>query len=676
MVRKNLCIIQGRVGSRRLPGKIILKLDKKNSIIQFLVKRISNSKKVSKVIFSTSKKKENKIIKSHLKGLKCDVFFGDDKNVLKRFYDTAKKYKPNNIIRITADCPFIDPEVIDKMCYKHERGNYDYSFNSLTFPDGMDVEIFKYSLLKQAYRYAKTEYEKEHVTPYIKNLKKIKILNYKYKSNVSNYRITLDYYEDYILIKKIYKILNKKRNFSIKYILQVLKKNKKLKKINKKYLNYDGSKIPEGIKLWGRAKKIIPGGNMLFSKRPELFLPDLWPTYFKKAKGCYIWDLSNKKYIDLSLMGVGTNILGYSNPKIDKDVISKIKLGNMSTLNCEEEVKLVEKLIKLHPWFGMGRLARTGGEANSIAIRIARAYSKKQNIAFCGYHGWHDWYLAANLSKRNNLSSHLMNDLPVNGVNKNLKNTIYPFYYNDIKHLKNLVKNKNIGIIKMEVQRDIEPNIDFLKQVRNIAKENKIVLIFDECTSGFRLNFGGLHKKYKIYPDMCMFGKALGNGYAITAVLGKKDIMQAAQDTFISSTFWTERSGPAAALSTLKEMERIKSWEIIQNKGKTIKDEWKDIARSTNFDIKISGLDAIPKFSILDKNANAYKTFITQEMLKKNILASNMIFASTAHSDQILENYFRELKNIFREMKILKFDNNIKSKLNRGEAWNTFKRYN
>ena len=520
---KNLCIIQGRINSQRLPGKIMLKLDKKNSIIQFLIKRLNTSKKIDKIIFATSKKKENKIIENHLKNLNCSIFFGEDKNVLLRFYDAARKFKPKNIIRITSDCPFVDPKIIDEMCYKHIKGNYDYSFNNSSFPDGMDIEIFKYSLLKKAKKSAKTLYEKEHVTPYIKKLNKIKILNYKFKKDLTNLRITLDYHEDFLLIKKLYLILNKKNNFSLNSILSVFKNNKDLVKINQKFNKYDGSKIPEGIKLWHRAKTIIPGGNMLFSKRPELFLPNLWPTYFKKAKGCYIWDLSNKKLADLSLMGVGTNILGYANSKIDGEVLSKMKMGNMSTLNCEEEVKLVEKLIKLHPWFEMGRLARTGGEANAIAIRIARAYSKKQNIAFCGYHGWHDWYLAANLNKKNNLSSHLMNDLPISGVNKNLKNTIYPFLYGNINQLKSLVKNKNIGIIKMEVQRDIKLDLNFLRQVRKIANENKIVLIFDECTSGFRANLGGLHKKYKIYPDICMFGKALGNGYAITAVLGKKN---------------------------------------------------------------------------------------------------------------------------------------------------------
>ena len=673
---ENLCIVQGRLDSKRLPRKILLRLDKELSVIQFLIYQLKKSKKISKIVLATSQSKENKILKNHLKNYNCDLFYGDDNNVLKRFYFVAKKYKPKNIVRITADCPFIDIKVLDKMCELHKKGRYDYTFNNLTYPDGMDIEIFNNKSLTNAYLNSKSNYEKENVTPYIKNFEKNKKLEYKNIKDYSNLRITLDYKEDYQLIKKVYNRLKKNKNFSSKNIINILKKNKKLTLINKKYSKTDGSRIPIGIKVWDRAKKIIPGGNMLLSKRPEMFLPNKWPTYYRKAKGCNVWDLSGNKLIDFSLMGVGTNILGYSNPRIDKKVISNIEKGNMSTLNCEEEVKLVEKLIELHPWFGMGRLARTGGEANSIAIRIARAYQKKQNIAFCGYHGWHDWYLAANLKKKNNLSSHLMSDLPINGVNKNLKDTIFPFLYNDISALKNIIKKKNIGIIKMEVQRDVAPNINFLKEVRKIANKNNIILIFDECTSGFRLNLGGLHKYYKIYPDICMFGKALGNGYAITAVLGKKKIMQAAQDTFISSTFWTERSGPTAGLATLAEMERIKSWEIITKRGRIIKDEWKDLARSLGIDINIFGLDSIPKFTILDENFNAYKTYITQEMLKNNILASNIVFVSTAHNDKILDIYFSKLKKIFKSMSRLKTKGINTSFLESDEAWKTFKRLN
>ena len=400
--------------------------------------------------------------------------------------------------------------------------------------------------------------------------------------------------------------------------------------------------------VWRSAKKIIPGGTHLFSKRPELFLPNKWPTYFKKAKGCYIWDLNGQKYIDLSFMGVGTNTLGYSNKTIDDQVYKMLKTGNMSTLNSLEDVQLAKKLLKLHPWFDMARFTRSGGEANAVAIRIARASTEKNQIAICGYHGWHDWYLAANLKNRKNLEDGLMKGLQFAGVPKNLINTVFPFKYNDFEGLKMLIKkNPGIGIIKMEVSRNFGPENNFLKKVKSLSKKNNIILIFDECTSGFRETFGGLHKKFKIEPDMCIFGKALGNGYAINAILGKKKIMKNFDKTFISSTFWSERIGPTAGLATLKLMSDLKSWKIISKIGNKIKLKWKKLANKYGIDIKINGLASLPSFEIIDKDWLYIKTYITQEFLKKKILAANTVFVCINHDDVILKKYFRELEKIF-----------------------------
>ncbi len=407
----------------------------------------------------------------------------------------------------------------------------------------------------------------------------------------------------------------------------------------------------KGQRLYSNAKQIIPGGTHLFSKRPELFLPNLWPSYFSKTKGCHVWDLDNNKYIDMSHMSVGTSSLGYCNSNIDNEVKLTIKRGNMSTLNCPEEVKLAEKLLELHPWAEMVRFARTGGEANSIAVRIARASSGRDKIAICGYHGWHDWYLSANLSDSSNLEEHLLPGLNPLGVPRELKDTVFPFNYNDIDELKKIIKeNPDLAAVKMEVVRSVEPKNEYLKEVRRLCTENNIVLIFDECTSGFRETYGGVHKKYNVFPDLCMLGKALGNGYAITAVIGKREIMESAQNTFISSTFWTERIGPTAGLATLKEMEKVKSWEIITAKGKTIKNNWRKLASNHNISIKITGMDALATFIIESDNWLKYKTYITQSMLEKNFLAANVVYTSTKHSNKILNEYFDSLDKVFRKI--------------------------
>ena len=398
--------------------------------------------------------------------------------------------------------------------------------------------------------------------------------------------------------------------------------------------------------LYKLAKKIIPGGVMLFSKRPENHLPGKWPTYFKKAKGIYVWDLNNTKYLDM-YFGVGQSVLGYANSQIDNEVIKSNKSGNMSSLNCYQEVLLAKRLINIHPWSGFAKFAKTGGEASAIATRIARSINNKDKVAICGYHGWHDWYLAANIKSKNALNSHLLNGLESIGVPKALKNTIVSFRMNNFNDFNKIKKIKNLSSIVMEVQREKEPNIKFLKEIRNYCTKNKIILIFDECTSGFRETYGGIHLNYKIYPDLLVLGKALGNGYPITCVLGKKKYLKKASSSFISSTFWTEKSGIVAALKTLDIINKKKTFIKIKETGKKIKNIWKKISKKYKIPISVYGLDSIPCFKILLKESRKYKTFITQEMLKKKILATNMIYVSTVHKSKHINHYQNILDKIF-----------------------------
>lgn len=416
-----------------------------------------------------------------------------------------------------------------------------------------------------------------------------------------------------------------------------------------------------GQNLYSKAKNLIPGGTMLLSKRPEMFLPDNWPSYYSKAKGCKVWDLDGNEYIDMSIMGIGTNTLGYGNEEVDEAVKNAVLNGNMSTFNCPEEVYLAEKLIEINPWADMVRFARSGGEANAIAIRIARAASGNDKVAICGYHGWHDWYLSANHNQGDGLSGHLLPGLDPTGVPKNLEGTVFPFHYNNLEELTRIVDENNIGVIKMEVVRNFGPEDNFLQKVRDLATNRGIVLIFDECTSGFRETFGGIYKKYGVEPDVAMYGKTIGNGYALTAVVGKKSIMEAAQKTFISSTFWTERIGPTAALKTLEVMNELKSWNIITEQGKKMQTKWKSLAKAHNISITVSGIPALSTYTFESKNSMVYKTYITQEMLKKGFLASTNFYASIAHEDIYINSYFNALDEVYKvisdcEKGIIKLD--------------------
>ena len=420
-------------------------------------------------------------------------------------------------------------------------------------------------------------------------------------------------------------------------------------------------KIKNGASLYKYAKTIIPGGTTLFSKRSELHLPNKWPAYFTKAVKINVWDLKGKKFLDM-FCAVGTSILGYNNFNVNKSVISNIKKSNMTTLNCSEEVFLSKQLIKHHPWASMAKFTRGGGEANALAIRIARAYSKKKNVAFCGYHGWHDWYLSANINSKKNLDEHLMPGLNYDGIPENLKNTSFPFPYNNFDYLVKLVNKNNIGIIKMEVMRNLEPQDNFLKKIRELCNKKKIILIFDECTSGYRENMGGVHLKFKVDPDIAIFGKALGSGFAINAIIGKRDIMQKAENTFISSTFWGERTGYTAALSSIKEFKRLDVFKKIESNGKMIKNIWSNLSKKYNIPINIMGSNAIPSFSFRDNHIKR-KTFLTQEMLRNNILATNMIYITIFHNKHNITKYTKVLEKVFSDISKKKINKILKSNL-------------
>ena len=674
---KFIAIVQARMGSIRFPGKVMKSIIDM-PMIEILLKRLSKSKLIDQIVLATSIDEKNKPLIKKVEELGFVCFQGKESDVLDRYVKAAEEYHADVIVRITGDCPLVDPVLVDDCIQRFKEKKIDYlsNTNPPSFPDGLDIEIIHYSALKKVSLLAKKLYDREHVTPFLKDSAIFSKSNYSFNKDLSAHRWTVDDPEDYDVISKVFDHFKPNIHFGWEDVLKLYNNQPQLFATNSKSYRNEGAKMKTGQKLWKRAKRIIPGGNMLLSKRPDMFLPNEWPTYFSKSKGCKVWDMDGKKYIDMSMMGVGTNILGYGNPEVDEAVIKTIQSGNMSTLNCPEEVYLAEKLIELHKWSDMVKFARSGGEANAIAIRIARASSGKDKVAICGYHGWHDWYLSANLSNNKKLDGHLLPGLEPKGVPRDLKGTVFPFKYNDFNELCDLIKREDIGIIKMEVERNETPKNNFLQKVRDLATKKGIILIFDECTSGFRETFGGLHKKYNIEPDIAIFGKALGNGYSITAIIGRREIMESAQSTFISSTFWTERIGPTAAIKTLEVMEREKTWELITNMGSKIRKLWQKLADNYKLNIIHSGLPSLASFMIDSKNSIAYKTLITQKMLAKGFLAGNSIYVCTKHTEEIIDQYFEVLDEIFKLIKECEDGRDIKTIL-KGDICNTgFKRLN
>ncbi len=650
---KIILLVQARVNSSRFPNKVLKPINReKLNILDMIYYRLKKTKNLTKILFVIPQNKKNLKLARYLKHKNYPFFAGSEKNVLSRFYEATKNIKPDYIIRVTSDCPFVDPDILNKLVKKIKTNKFDFlsNTNPPTYADGLDLEAFKFIKLEQAFKNAKSQFDKEHVTPYIKrhSLSNYNLFN---KKDYSSMRITIDYPEDFRIFQNLLYKSKNNLNISSKNIEKMWDNNKELFLANMKFERNSSKKgLNKNKKLILRANKVIAGENMLFSKKARLY-SDNWPSYFTRAKKISIWDSDNIMYKDLSLMGVGTNILGYSNQNINNAVIKSINSSNMSSLNSKEEVELAEKLISLHPWSDQATFTRTGGEANSVAIRIARIAAKSQNVAVCGYHGWHDWYLATNLGKKNSLKNHLMDNLKVLGVPNKLKGTVYSFEYNNINSLKEIIHKNKIGIVKMEVSRDEVSKNNFLRDVKKICKKNNIILIFDECTSGFRMNNGGLHKMYGVEPDLAIFGKALGNGFAINAIIGKKEIMELKNKSFISSTFWSERSGFAAGIATLNLMEKIKSWKIITQNGNYLRSKISEIAKKHSLKVKITGLSSLIKYEILSKNWPIYRKFIINEMLRNRILGTNAIYVSIYHDKNAFRKYFEILDKLFFQIK-------------------------
>jgi glutamate-1-semialdehyde 2,1-aminomutase len=637
--------------SSRLPGKVVERLGEKHTVLGLGIARAMRSKLASSiVVLTTTDSIDDQIVLEAQKyGVEC--FRGSEKDVLSRYFEASEAFNADVIIRITSDCPFIDPELIDDAISRLQVENSEYYCNQEPFvlPDGMDVDVFTRNVLTKAHMEAISKYDREHVTPYIKGIAK-KAAPVKFHQDLSNIRLTVDEPEDLSLAREIYSLAKNPEEISYKEILHLMDNNPTLTQMNSHIKSNEGASMNTGSKIYKRAKRVIPGGNMLLSKRPEMFLQEGWPSYYSRAKGCEIWDLDDNSYLDMSIMGIGTNTLGYAYSPVDEAVKKCVDSSNMSTLNCPEEVYLAEKLIEMHPWADSAKFARTGGEINAIAIRIARAASGRNEVAICGYHGWHDWYLSANLSGHANLNEHLLPGLNPIGVPVELAGLTHALRYNSFEDLEILDQNKDIGVLMMEVMRSVEPEPGYLEAIREKCTKNNIVLIFDECTSGFRETYGGLHLKFGIMPDMATFGKALGNGFAITALIGRESVMSSANDTFISSTFWSERVGYVAALATLGEMLKLESWKKISITGTKMREIWKNTFESAGLDIGISGIPALSALTILNENGNTIKTLITQEMLKRNILASNIFYPSTAHKDEHLERYQQNLKEVLENI--------------------------
>jgi len=409
------------------------------------------------------------------------------------------------------------------------------------------------------------------------------------------------------------------------------------------------------MQIWERAREIIPGGTQLISRRPSKFASGVSPVYAASAKGARFIDVDGHEYIDW-VSGIGAIILGYADPVVDDAVREQIGTGTLYSINHELEVELAEELIAAVPCAEMVRYAKCGGEACAIAVRIARGATGRDKVLFCGYHGWHDWYLAANLDADRSLDGHLFPGIDPTGVPRALAGTAIPFPYADADALGNLLDRHRgeIAAVIMEPLRSQQPPEGYLNRVRELASEHKAVLIFDEVSTGLRFSPGGVQPVVGVVPDIAVFAKSLSNGYPMAAVAGRRDVMEPSARMFISSTYWSDTIGLRAALTTLREVRRRDVPAGLHRFGTELTRQLNAIAEETSAPVRCAGITVHPRLEFLVDDAMLARqlaTLYVQEMAKRGCHGYPAFYLNAAQGDAELDQTINAAREVFALMR-------------------------
>lgn len=408
-----------------------------------------------------------------------------------------------------------------------------------------------------------------------------------------------------------------------------------------------------GAQLWQRARAVISGGTGLLSKRAEMFDAKSWPSYFSRCSGSEVWDLNDRRYIDFA-GGVGAILLGYADPDVTAAVTRRLNLGTYCSLVNPQEVELAEQLLALHPWAGKVRYARGGGDAMTMSVRIARAATGRSGVAFCGYHGWHDWYLAANLGETDALNGHLLPGLEPRGVPRELKGTSVPFRYNDLASLDvALAQLKgNLAAVVMEPMRSQLPKDDFLAQVAARCRAAGGVFVVDEVTSGLRYGFPGAMARLGLEPDLVVYAKAMSNGFPFGTVVGRDAIMQAADGSFISSSYWTDGVGPAAALAVLEKARRLNVYEVVAQRGAVLQAGLRALAAHHPIcRLMVGGMPSTPTMSFdLGADAPLALVLYVRKMRERGFLVASYYYVMLAHDEAKIQSLLSAADEVMTEI--------------------------
>jgi glutamate-1-semialdehyde aminotransferase/spore coat polysaccharide biosynthesis protein SpsF (cytidylyltransferase family)/predicted dehydrogenase len=656
-----VAVIQARMGSTRLPGKSMAEIEKR-PMLWHVVHRAKQATLVDRVVVATSTAPADDVIEKMCREIGVTCYRGSESDVLDRYYAAARGEKASQVVRITADCPLIDPVVIDRVVRRFQAGDLDYASNAMvrTYPDGLDTEIFSFSALERAWHEATKSSEREHVTPYLRS-KKFRIANVENTVELAQLscRWTVDEQEDLDFVRAVYEAMRGRENFLMEDVLQLLHDRPDIEKLNSQILSNRGyykSLYEEAIagpaparplnqsKAWlERAKKVIPGSAQTFSKSYNQHVQGVAPIFLSKGKGSRVWDVDGNEYIDY-IQGLLPNILGYANEEVNAAAAKQLSQGHSFSLPHPLEVELAERLIRLIPCAEMVRFGKNGSDATAGSVRAARAFTNRERIACCGYHGWQDWFIGSTTRSA--------------GVPAAVGALTHPFPYNDLSALEKLLQDHKgqFAAVIMEPVNFYPPAPGFLEGVKKLAYQHGALLIFDEICSGFHFGLGGAQKKFGVTPDLSCFGKAMGNGFPISCIVGRADIMKIFEEIFFSFTFGGEVASMAAAMKVLDILETKRAFVQMEKNGRILQEGLNALSEEAGLQnrIKCVGYPFWSLIKFLDaegKDSLLSRSLFSQECAKRGVLLLATHNMTAAHEPLDVEQTLKVYSEVFKTMK-------------------------
>jgi glutamate-1-semialdehyde aminotransferase/spore coat polysaccharide biosynthesis protein SpsF (cytidylyltransferase family)/predicted dehydrogenase len=657
-----VAIIQARMGSNRLPGKSLAEIENR-PMLWHVIQRVKRATLVDRVVVATSTNTDDDVIADMCRQNGITCYRGSEQDVLDRYYLAARGEKASQIVRITADCPLIDPEVIDRVVRRFQRGDLDYASNAMvrTYPDGLDTEIFSFTALERAWHEATKSSEREHVTPYLRS-DNFRTANVEGDSGAiyQRYRWTVDEPQDLEFIRAVYRTLREKQDFRMKDVLHLIETNPELQALNSEIVSNHGyykslfeeaqpSAAPrrsiERSKAWlERAERSIPGCSQTFSKGWNQHVRGVAPAFLAKGKGCRVWDVDGNEYIDY-IQGLLPNILGYAHEGVNEAVAEQLAKGHSFSLPHPVEVELAERLIRLIPCAEKVRFGKNGSDATSGAVRAARAFTRRERIACCGYHGWQDWFIGSTTRS--------------SGVPRAVRDLTHPFVYNDLESLATVLNRRpgEFAAVILEPVNFWPPVNGFLEGVRDLTHEHGAVLIFDEICSGFHFGLGGAQKRFGVIPDMACFGKAMGNGFPISCVVGKGDVMKVFEDIFFSFTFGGEVASMAAAMAVLDVLETSDAMARMEANGRVLQEGLNALSKEAGLQDQVKCIGypfwSLIKFLASDgKDSLLVRSLFTQECVKRGVLLLATHNMTAAHDPVSVEQTLKAYAQVCKTLSI------------------------